>query len=133
MSAVCSVIFMCQDVQSISILYTCSIDFTCYIPGIGTHTYTVSSPLGRIQRSFKAALTLSQGVSFISFHQVPIILLGGQRHNPSETLYPRSLPVVHDWESNPRPLDPRSNTLTITPRPQMSADIIWNIPHLWLN
>ena len=29
-----------------------SADCTIYTPGIGTHSYTVSSPLGRIQRIF---------------------------------------------------------------------------------
>ena len=36
-----------------------SADCTIYTPGIGTHSFTVSSPLGRIQhmRTFSAAIT----------------------------------------------------------------------------
>ena len=47
-----------------------STDFTIYTPGIGTLSYAVSSPLGRIQRIF-CSWCHSQSFQF-SFHQVPI-------------------------------------------------------------
>ena len=40
----------CRGLQSE--IPVASADFTIYTPGIGTLSYTVSSPLGRIQRIF---------------------------------------------------------------------------------
>ena len=50
-----------------------SADCTIYTPGIGTLSFTVSSPLGGIQhlRTFAAAIANHYNLAF-SFHQVPI-------------------------------------------------------------
>ena len=50
-----------------------SADCTIYTPGIGTHSFTVSSPLGRIQhlRTFAAAIANHYNLAF-SFLHVPI-------------------------------------------------------------
>ena len=47
-----------------------SADFTIYTPGIGTLSYMVSSPLGRIQRIFLQLMTFTIFPIFIQ--QVPI-------------------------------------------------------------
>ena len=55
-----------------------SADFTMYAPGIGTLSYTVSSPLRRNQLAhFTAAIANHYNLAF-SFHQVPI---RGQRQH----------------------------------------------------
>ena len=80
-------------------------------PGIGTHSYTVSSPLGRIQRFF-SSFSQSQ-LSIFRSTRYPS-LLGGQRRYGMRSLPDTS---THDrqWESNPRPLDLESGALTTQP------------------
>ena len=49
-----------------------SADFTIYAPGIGTPSYTVSSPPGRIQHFVHFAAAIANHYnSVFSFHKVP--------------------------------------------------------------
>ena len=73
-------------------------------PGIGTHSFTVSSPWGEYNADYSGVEYSQSQLYHFTFHQVPITA------GWTEAMWIQSLPkaFMHDQchrESNPRPLD----------------------------
>ena len=62
-----------------------------YLPGIGTHTITVSSPRGEYSAHWRAAETCSQCISICTFHQVHNYTAGWTEAQTKLESYPRIL------------------------------------------
>ena len=97
-------------------------NFTVYNPGIGTLSYTISSPLGRIQHIF-CSKCHSQFTIFPTRYP---LLLGGQRQYRMRSL-PNTSTHDQQWESNPIPSGLNPNDLSIWPHAPICMLFIFNV------
>ena len=99
--------------------------WTIYIPGIGTHSVIVSSPLGQW---FPAAIFKHYNSAFfipLDTHQRLV------DRGSMEWGLPRTSKHSQQWESNPRHIDLESNTLSAQPHAPLSYSKLPSV-YMWV-